>query len=266
MTWKTAWITGASSGIGRELSLQLAAEGVLVAASARREALLFQLSTLNSNIVPFPVDVCDRVAMGHTIRKIVRKFGGIELAILNAGMLQDMGVRDYDAGMVARLMTVNYCGIANALEGIIPVMRRERTGQIGLVGSLAGYHGRPWGAAYAPTKAAIICLAECLLQDLLCDGIQISIINPGIVDTPMTAHIGGQKMPVDAAAEHILSGLRKRQFEIAFPLTFRTRLHRLLPNPIYWWRAQRRARAGLRADLPPRNNWVSSLTGKGHRR
>jgi NAD(P)-dependent dehydrogenase (short-subunit alcohol dehydrogenase family) len=244
--WQTAWITGASSGIGRELALRLAAQGVRVAASSRSSDRLEELSRQNANIVPFPLDVTNRNEVNTTVAAIQRKLGQIDLAILNAAIHETMNSEDFSAETAARSMAVNYFGIINALDSLIPAMTGRRAGHIALMSSLAGYRGGDNGIAYCPTKAAIISLAECLLTDLLRRGVQMTVINPGMVDTPMVATASGKKVPVGMAAEYIIAGLRKKQYEIAFPLSslLRCRISRALLGSVYHWRARKRARLG----------------------
>jgi short-subunit dehydrogenase len=240
--WKTAWITGASRGIGRELALRLAGEGVKVAVSSRNQVLLAKLATLNPNIIPFPLDVTDQQATLRSLKAVSERLCGIDLAVLNAGIHEHMDVRTFSAATAARVMAVNYLGIVKALEVLIPLMMVSRHGQIALMGSLSGYRGETGQAAYAPSKAAIISLAECLLQELSRDGIQISIINPGVVDTAMTARMTCKKISAADAADYILAGLHARKFEIAFPPSgvVRTKLLQALPSPVFHWRARKR--------------------------
>ena len=135
-------------------------------------------------------------------------------------------------------MEVNYFGIVNALEPLIPAMIATARGHIALVASVAGYRGLPKAAAYAPSKAAVINLAEVLRLELSRHGIVVSLVNPGFVETPMTA-VNDFPMPymikADDAAERILRGLEQGRFEIAFPwqLVAMLKLLRLLPNGLY---------------------------------
>ena len=181
-------------------------------------------------------------ATRRSLKAISERLCGIDLAVLNAGIHEHMDVRTFSAATAARVMAVNYLGIVKALEALIPLMTFSKHGQIALMGSLSGYRGEIGQAAYAPSKAAIISLAECLLQELLREGIQISIINPGVVDTQMTAGMRCKKIPAADAADHILAGLHARKFEIAFPLpgVVRTKLLQALPNPVFHWRACKR--------------------------
>lgn len=236
--WKTAWITGASTGIGRELALKLARDGVRVAASARSEERLEELARSQQGIIAVPVDVADRAAVAAAYRHVLATLGSVDLAVLNAGVWHPMSASDYDAGRVAQSMTVNYLGIAHALEPLIPGMITAGKGQLALVASVAGYRGLPKAAAYAPSKAAVISLAEVLRLELSRHDITVSLVNPGFVETPMTA-VNAFPMPymikADDAAVRILKGLSRGSFEIAFPwqLVALLKLLRLMPNSLY---------------------------------
>lgn len=221
LPWQRIWITGASSGIGRELALRLAAEGATVVVSARSADKLAALEGLDKRIKAFALDVTDREKTAGAAAAIEALLGGpIDLAILNAGIWHPMGASNFDAGKSADSMTVNYLSIAYALEGLIPLMKRREAGHLALVASVAGYRGMPRAAAYAPTKAAVISLAEVLKPDLERYGVKVQVINPGFVATPMTA-VNEFPMPfiipVEEAVERIFTGLQKDKFEIAFP-------------------------------------------------
>lgn len=238
LPWRTAWITGASTGIGRALALQLAAQGVQVAASARSADKLAALAGEAAGITAFPVDVTDAAAMRAAYARLVADMGPLDLCILNAGVWEPMASEQYVAQRAVDSMAVNYAGIAHALEPLIPDMIARGRGQIALVGSVAGYRGLPKAAAYAPTKAAVIALAEVLRIELTRHGITVSLVNPGFVDTPMT-QVNRFPMPflldVNPAATRIIAGLRSGAFETAFPrrLVLPLKILRLLPNRVY---------------------------------
>jgi short-subunit dehydrogenase len=236
--WKTAWITGGSTGIGRELAIKLAAQGVQLAVSARSSETLEELARTHENILAFPLDVTARMDVAAVHQRIVEAIGPIDLAILNAGVWHPMNAAEYDATRVAQSMSVNYIGIANALEPLIPAMIAAGKGQLALVASVAGYRGLPKAAAYAPSKAAVISLAEVLRLELQRHGIIVSLVNPGFVETPMTA-VNAFPMPYiikpEDAANRILRGLARGKYEIAFPwqLVTMLKLLRLMPNSLY---------------------------------
>lgn len=237
-TWQTAWITGASTGIGRELALQLAQRGVTVAASARSADKLAEVAAEQGNIRPVPLDVTNRAEVAASHARLVAEMGGIDLAVLNAGVWHPMNARNYDAGRAAQSMDVNYMGIVNVLEPLIPAMIARGHGHIALVASVAGYRGLPKAAAYAPTKAAVISLAEVLRLELKRHNIVVSLVNPGFVETPMTS-VNDFPMPfiikADDAARRIVRGLEKERFEIAFPwpLVAILKTLRMMPNGLY---------------------------------
>lgn len=241
--WRTAWITGASSGIGQALTIALAQGGVKVAASARSGVKLTEIAGQRAGITPLPVDVTVLAAMIEASRSITNTLGPIDLAVFNAGIWEAMSVRNFSAAKAARCMALNYQGIANGIEAVLPGMLERGTGHIGLVASVAGYRGLGPTAAYGPSKAAVINLAETLNTNLAMRGIKVSVINPGYVDTPMTRG-NPFAMPflvsAEDAARRILRGLEKGKFEIAFPwqLVLLMKLARLMPNGLFFWYAR----------------------------
>ena len=242
--WHTAWITGASSGIGRALALELARRGVKVAASARSGDKLAELAREHAAITPFPLDVSDAAATAQAVRAIQASLGPIDLAVLNAGVWEAMSSRNFSAAKAAHSMAVNYMGIANGVEALLPSMLERGQGHLALVASVAGYRGMSaLAAGYGASKAAVINLAESLRHDLPARGIAVSLINPGYVATPMTT-VNRFPMPfmigAEDAARRIVRGLEKGRFEIAFPwqLVALMKLGRLLPYSLFFWYAR----------------------------
>lgn len=240
LPWRVAWVTGASSGIGRELALRLGEGGVKVAASARRADALAALTAACPAVTAYPLDVTDPVAAAATVREIEAALGPIDLALLNAGIGQRMGISDLDPEVARATMATNYLGLVNGIAAVLPGMRERRRGHLALVSSIAGYRGLPRAAAYCPSKAAAIALAESLKPELDEAGLAVSIVNPGFVDTPMTAnarHPLPYLMSAEDAARRIVAGLERRRFEIAFPwqMVLAGKLGRILPYSLYFW-------------------------------
>jgi short-subunit dehydrogenase len=236
MPWKVVWITGASTGIGREIALQLAARGVTVAASARSADKLLGLGV---NVKPYQLDVTDPTAMAATISNIEGDLGPIDLAVLAAGTYTPVDVENFSPAIFETAMATNYLGVVNALAGLLPRMISRRTGHVAWIASVAGYVGLPKAAAYGPSKAALINLAESLKPDLEMRGITLSVINPGFVETPLTAQNDFSMpflMQTTEAARRSIEGLLKRRFEIAYPLRFVIimKLARLLPYALFF--------------------------------
>lgn len=242
-SWQRVWITGASSGIGRELALQLARARSSVAASARSADKLAGLAVLEPRIKPYALDVTDRTAVRAVAARIEAEMGPIDLVILNAGVGSFSSASRFDAGIAAEIMAVNFQGIANVLEAVIPAMVARGCGHLALVASVAGYRGLPNAGAYGASKAAVNNLAESLAIDLARRGITVSVVNPGFVDTPMTEG-NTFSMPfllqADDAAMRIIRGLEKRKFEVAFPwqMVAMLKAARRLPTPLYLWLAR----------------------------
>lgn len=254
LPWKTAWITGASSGIGRELALALARRGVVVAASARSREALESLAAEaaaagSGRILPTPLDVSDRAAVKAAAEAAIRVFRGPpDLAVLNAGTYLPMSAAAFDAARFSAQVEVNLMGAVHMLDALLPAYLEARKGHIAIVSSVAGYRGLPTSAAYGATKAALINLAESLKYDLDRAGVKLQLVNPGFVKTPLTDKNDFKMpflMPVDKAVERMIAGFQSGRFEITFPrrFTWTLKLLRLLPYRLYFAITRRRTGA-----------------------
>lgn len=220
LPWRSAWVTGASSGLGREIALRLAAGGCRVAVSARSADKLTELQAAHAAIAAFPLDVRDAGATRAVIEAIVTRTGLPDLVVLNAGMGTFKSAARLDAELFRNAFETNVIAMGNALAVLAPLMVARGSGHIALMGSLAGYRGFPRAIHYAPTKAAVRSMADCLRFDLEPKGITITIINPGYVETPLTATNENPMpglMPLAPAVDRIMKGLAAKRFEIAFP-------------------------------------------------
>jgi NADP-dependent 3-hydroxy acid dehydrogenase YdfG len=234
-----AWITGASTGIGRAVALEFARRGWHVAASARDAAALDVLATENGRIHPRPVDVTDAQAMLEAVGAIEAAHGPIRRVLLNAGTYVPVDARQFKVDAFRRLIDVNVMGVVHGLAAVLPRMIQRRAGEIAIVASVAGYRGLPSAAAYGATKAALINLAESLKFDLDHLGIRTQLVNPGFVETPLTARNSFPMpflIPVEDAARRIADGMESDRFEIAFPRRFALllKLVGLLPDRLYF--------------------------------
>jgi short-subunit dehydrogenase len=239
----SAWVTGASSGIGRATALELARRGYEVYATARREnelqALAEEARGLLGCIVPAPGDVVDRDGLFALVQSLEAR-RPIALAVLNAGTSARDPFEDFGGQGFQQTFALNVQGVANSLHPLLPAMRTRKRGQIAIVGSLTGYSGLPNAGAYAPSKAAAISLAvglRFLVEPL---GLTVQIVNPGYIRTPLTA-TNKYPMPflmeVDDAARRLSDGLERGGFEIRFPrrLAYIVRALSLLPYSAYFW-------------------------------
>jgi short-subunit dehydrogenase len=239
LPWRIVWITGASTGIGAETAKQLAAAGVVVAASARSVEKLGALSSLHPNIKSYPLDVTDAAKVEACARAIESELGPIDLVIAGAGTYTPQNALALDLEAFQRMLQVNYMGVIHVLAAVLPTFARERRGHVSWIASVSGYRGLPKAAAYGPTKAALINLAESLKPELEVMGVNVSVINPGFVKTPMT-EVNDFEMPFlmqpDEAARVTINGLAAGKFEVAYPTRFVAILKfmRLLPYALYF--------------------------------
>ncbi len=231
LPWQRVWIIGASTGIGFEIAKQLAAAGVEVAASARNVDHLAGLA----HIHPFKLDVTNAASVAKTFQNIGDNLGPVDLVIGAAGKYKPVFSQELSLEDFRSTLDVNYMGVINMLDAVLPAFRARRSGHVAWIASVAGYLGLPKSAAYGPTKAALINLAEGLKPELEQFNITTSVINPGFVRTPMT---DGNDFPMPflmepvEAARRTIEGLAKGKFEIAYPTRFVLILKtlRLLPN------------------------------------
>ncbi|WP_417581336.1 SDR family NAD(P)-dependent oxidoreductase [Nitrincola sp.] len=243
--WKLVWITGGGSGIGLAVARQLASKGAKVIISGRHEqALLASCAQINNAIPsgslhPLVCDVTSLEAVQVAWQKLRVDHGVPDLVLLNAGNHQPVSLEGFTPVPFEQLMAVNYFGVVNCLSVLLPDLLSRQRGQIGVVASVAGYSGLPTAAAYGGSKAALINTCEALYPELLAQGIQLSLINPGFVKTPLTDK-NTFTMPFliepDQAAAVIIRGLQTKRFEIAFPRIFVMLLKvlRLLPYSLYF--------------------------------
>ncbi len=235
---KVAWITGASSGIGRSVAIRLAQNGWTVAASARNAAALGKLATVLPGIIhPYPLDVTDREATAGAFSAIEANLAPVSLAVFGAGTYRRETIASFDAGEIGEMVALNIMGTVNCLEAAMPPMVARRAGQIAIMASVAGYTGLPGAAGYGATKAALINMCEALYPELDRSGVRMTVINPGFVDTPLTQR-NDFSMPFlissEEAADHILRGLDRGSFEIAFPwkMNVAMKLLKALPSSL----------------------------------
>jgi NADP-dependent 3-hydroxy acid dehydrogenase YdfG len=185
--WKVTWITGASGAICGEIARRLGAAGVTVAATARQSERLDQLAASTHSIKAFPADVLKPDELKVTIANIEPALGPIDLALLGAGMYTPFDARNIDLEGFHHTMALNVGGVINGIAAVLPSMLMRKRGHIAIMGSLFGYAGWAGGGSYGASKAAVINLAECLKLELYGTGVEVTIINPGFVDTPLNA-------------------------------------------------------------------------------
>lgn len=237
---KRVWVIGASSGIGRATAQLLLAHGAAVAVSARSAGKLDAIAGAAGQTLALALDVTDHDSVVRASAAVFKEWGGIDLVLLVAGGYNEMRADSFNLDAANALIDLNLRGAFNCIDVVLPQLLAQGAGGIGIVASVAGYSGLPRALVYGPTKAALINLAESLYLDLRPLGIAVYQINPGFVETPLTAHNAFPMpalMTADAAARALVEGIERGQFHIHFPRRFTNtlRLARLLPYRLYFW-------------------------------
>ncbi len=239
---KYIWIIGASSGIGAALARELATQGATLALSARRgdklNALIAQLD--GSGHTALPLDVRDHDALKDAAQKIPKLDSALFMAAYSP--VHDKKIKDIN--VIHDMTAINLGGAFNMIDIVQPIFEKQGQGQIVLCASVAGYRGLPHGQPYCAHKAALISLAESLHVELAPKNIDVKVINPGFVRTPLTDK-NDFSMPMmisaEKAAKEIAKGLRSKAFEIHFPkrFTFLMKIMRALPAFLYFMFAKK---------------------------
>ncbi|HDQ00397.1 MAG TPA: SDR family NAD(P)-dependent oxidoreductase [bacterium] len=239
---KTILLTGASTGIGKELARQLATRQNRLFLLARREDLLRELvETLDYPQLDHRYFVCD-VADNQQVEKLcsdlLRQKIAFDVLIFNAGVGETFLVNHIDEQNFRYLYEVNMMNIITFLKNLLPAMLEQGSGTIATISSFAGCRGMPRSASYSSSKAALSIFTESLRVDLWNSGINVSLILPGFVKTPMTDK-NDFPMPfmisAEKAAKCIIKGLEKEKTTIPFPLRMwlTIKLAKLLPDKFY---------------------------------
>ena len=238
--WNKAWVIGASSGIGRQVAIDLAEHCGTVCISARRADKLDELISHYRNIVSHPLDVTDTGAVAAAAAAIDSDDDPLDLVVISSGYWKQTKVPDFEPEVFRKTMQVNFLGAINVLDAVTGAMGKRGNGRIAIVASVAGYRGLPNAAAYGSSKAALINLVESVRVQMERLGVQITIINPGFVDTRLT-EVNSFPMPfmlaVEPASRRIVDGLIAGKYEIAFPrrLAWPLKILRVLPHAVFFW-------------------------------
>ena len=245
MDWndKVIFLTGASSGIGEGLALTMAERGAVLGLVARRreqlENLASECEAKGAKAVIFPCDVTDAAAIQAAADAMRLEFGHIDILIANAGIGgNDPETRSYNPEAVKKVIDTNLMGAVNCVHAIVPQMIERGQGQLVAISSLAGIRGLPKSAAYSASKAAMTMFFESVRLDTRGKGIDVTIIQPGFIETPLTAG-RTNKMPylmkLDDAIPHFIDAIEKKKAFAAFPWQLATivRLGKIFPAGLY---------------------------------
>lgn len=235
-------ITGASSGIGRGLAKELAARGGSVGLVARRadtlKELQSEIESAGGRASAVAGDVRDAESMKAAVNRITQHLGPIDVLIANAGIGTSTDGSLVSGEEVANVISVNVIGAANSVSAVLPRMMERKHGQLVVISSLAAYRGLPKSAAYCASKAAVSALFESLRLDLAPKGIDVTIIHPGFIKTPLTAGRDAQMpflMELDDAVKKIVTAIERRKKSYAFPWQLATIVRAGMIMPIWMY-------------------------------
>lgn len=228
---KIVWITGASSGIGREMALQFAGHGARVAVSARRkerlEELVDEIERFGQKALAVPCDVTKEEEVGQAVEKIVAHFNRLDIAVANAGFGVGGKIESLSADDWRRQLDVNVVGLTSTIKHSLPYLRKSR-GRIVLMGSVAAMISSPHGAPYGASKAAVRAIGQVVSMELHGSGVSCTTIHPGFIESEI-GQVDNKGVyrpdwedkrpkdlmwPADKAVKQMLKGIKKRKREI----------------------------------------------------
>lgn len=218
---KTVWIIGGTSGIGLALSKDLTQlQNTKVIISGRDLTKISGFTV--PNLFKIQLDICNKESFKNSINEVFKISSKIDIIIFCAGTYEPMDLQNFNSEYATKILNTNLASMLNFVEIVIPAIL-HKCDMVCVVGSVAGYFGMPKSMFYGASKAGIINLTESLYYELKPYNIDVKLINPGFVKSPLTAK-NTFKMPFiitsEKASKIILNKLPKRKFEIAFPLMF----------------------------------------------
>ena len=229
---KVVWITGASSGIGEALALEFSKQGTRLVISARREdelkrvAALTKLPDLDLMVLPF--DLKDTSKATSLTASVINKFGRIDILVNNGGMSQRAEMEKTSIEIDRDLMEVNYFSAVNLTRAVLPYMKRQKSGHVIVISSVAGKFGFYLRSGYSAAKHALHGFFDSFRLETEKDGIKTLIVCPGKIKTDISVNAitgnGGkhnkmdpsqaQGLSAEACAEQVLRGIKNNSTEI----------------------------------------------------
>ncbi len=227
---KIIWITGASSGIGEALTIQLAKQNCKLIISSRRETVLSDVKNKcqqSENIKVLPLDLADYKTMPIIIEKAISLFGNVDILINNGGISQRSLIIDTDIEVDKKLMDIDYLGTVALSKALLPHFIAQKSGHFVTVTSLMGKFSSPYRSAYCGAKHALHGFFDALRLEHDKDNIKVTMICPGFVNTnvarnALTGNGSTQNeqdtatengLDVDVFAKRMLKAIKKQKFE-----------------------------------------------------
>jgi dehydrogenase/reductase SDR family member 7B len=245
---KVVWITGASSGIGAEIAKAFSKQGAKVVLSARKKAELEQVAKeCAAETMVLPLDLTAADTFDEAVKKVVERFGRIDILVNNGGMSQRGTAVETELDVDRRIMEVNYFGNIALSKKVAPIMRSQCDGAIVVISSLSGKFGFFLRSAYAASKFALVGFYESMRLEEEKNNVRIHLVFPGFIHTDISFHAidgsgkthgkldNNQKtgMPAEECARQLLVGIKKNKEDIYIggKELFAITLQRFCP----WW-------------------------------
>jgi len=220
---KRVWLIGASSGIGAALAQTLLEAGAWVTVSARRQETLQHVAQpyAHAHVVAF--DAADLNAWPEAFERTLAAMGHIDLVVFGAARYDPTHSWEFNLDQVQKSFDLNVVAVYQGVSLLVPYFLKRGEGGLAVIASISAYTGLPKAVIYGATKAALNNMAQTLYFELEPKGLSVYLINPGFVETPMTAvndfAMPGLMKPLEAA-KAIVAGFERGDFEIRFPRGF----------------------------------------------
>lgn len=202
--FKTAIVTGASSGIGKAIALKLAKEGINVVLAARNEAKLIELETSineekHGKAYYIVTDVTKRDEVEHMVETAKAHFGAIDYLINNAGVMLNAVVTEGKVEDWEKMIDTNIKGVLYGTNAVLPHMLKRKSGHIINVASVSGFEVSKKSTVYSATKFAVRAISTGLEKELAHTGVRVTNISPGMVDTNLTTRANLSRKPLESS-------------------------------------------------------------------
>jgi len=235
-------IIGGTFGIGYELSKKYLGKVqnliILGRSEERFNQINEELKSPETKVYTKKLDVTSISETSRVLSQVINDTKKIDLVIYSSGFYKPNNTFDVDLDLYRKTIEVNFLGLINIMSIILPLFKKQQSGHVAMISSLAGFFGLPNSSGYGPSKAAMMNYSESIYNDCKKNNIDVSIINPGFVKTRLTDQNKFEMpflMSAEKAADIIYKGLKKKKYDITFPfmmsLIFKTL--KILPKPIF---------------------------------
>lgn len=235
---KTVFITGASSGLGQGIAYEMAARGYNVALAARRplDDMVAEISSKHGVVAKaYALDVTDGVAVGNCVQQVADEFYSLDIIIANAGIAETMLIGSSDFAAVKSVIDTNVLGLMATVEKALPILRKQGSGQIVGISSVAAERGMPGMAVYCASKSAVTTYMKALQAEVYGENIDVTLLAPGYIATPLNEGMKSRPFVVDLdTGVHQLVDKIERKVSFSYvptwPWTVVGRAVRYVPN------------------------------------